>query len=54
MKNPRIIKQEQKARAMQEAFLRRDRDKAKLAGISTMLILICVLFMFIYSILQSM
>lgn len=54
MKKPPSIKQEQKAKAMQEAFNRRERDKAKLAGITTMILVICVLFMFVYSILQSM
>jgi cobalamin biosynthesis protein CobD/CbiB len=54
MKKPPSIKQEQKAKAMQQAFNRRERDKARLAGITTMILIICVLFMFIYSILQSM
>lgn len=53
MKKPPSIKHEQKTKARKESFTRREKDKAKLAGITTMIIVICVLFLFIYSIIQS-
>lgn len=57
MKKPPSIKQEAKIKAkmeQKEYFTRKEKDNARIAGIATLIIILSVIFMFFYSLYQSL